>query len=188
MEQQKYTYSTVGKHIGKQKHIALIAHDNKKSEMVEWADQNKEVLQKHFLCGTSTTAGLITERTHLPIIALKSGPLGGDQQIGSRIVEGDIDFVVFFWDPLESQPHDPDIKALLRIAVVYDVPIATNRATADFLLTSHYMDSEYRLEDITSTIHLVQKADEDEAEFDTDNDTNDGVNDGIIDEEINCHE
>ena len=164
MEQHKYTYSTVGKHIGKQKHIALIAHDNKKSEMVEWADQNKEILQKHFLCGTGTTAGLITERTHLPITALKSGPLGGDQQIGSRIVEGDIDFVVFFWDPLESQPHDPDIKALLRIAVVYDVPIATNRATADFLLTSHYMDNDYRLEDITSTIHLVQKTDEAEAE------------------------
>jgi len=134
-----YIYLT----IDRQKHIALIAHDNKKAEMVAWAEQNRETLQKHFLCGTGTTARLIAEKTHLPVTEYNSGPLGGDQQIGARIVEGNIDFVVFFWDPLESQPHDPDIKALLRIAVVYDIPIATNRATADFLLTSHYMDEEY---------------------------------------------
>ena len=155
MSQEKYTYSTLAKCIGKQKHIALIAHDNMKAEIVEWADQNKEVLQKHFLCGTGTTAKLITEKTQLPITAYNSGPLGGDQQIGSRIVEGDIDMVIFFWDPLESQPHDPDIKALLRISVVYDVPIATNRATADFLLNSLYMDNEYRFEEVTATKYLV---------------------------------
>jgi len=154
--QTEYTYSTYSKRIGKQKSIALIAHDNKKSEMVEWAKQNKEVLQRHFLCGTGTTVRLIAESTSLPITAFKSGPLGGDQQIGSRIVDGDINMVVFFWDPLESQAHDPDIKALLRIAVVYDIPIATNRATADFLLTSQFMDNEYRIEDIQSAIHLIR--------------------------------
>ena len=129
--------------IEKQKHIALIAHDNKKTDMIEWAKKNKEELQKHFLCGTGTTAKLITENTTLPVTAYNSGPLGGDQQIGCRIVEGDIDMVVFFWDPLESQPHDPDVKALLRIAVVYDIPIATNKATADFILTSKYMHEDY---------------------------------------------
>jgi len=140
----KHTFSTFNNRIGKQKSIALIAHDNKKSEMVEWAKQNKGMLQKHFLCGTGTTAGLVAENTSLPITIFKSGPLGGDQQIGSRIVEGDINMLIFFWDPLESQPHDPDIKALLRIAVVYDIPMATNMATADFLLTSQFMDSDYR--------------------------------------------
>ena len=145
---ETYKYSTLGKDIGKHKHIALIAHDNMKTEIADWAEQNKETLQKHFLYGTGNTAKLITERTQLPITAYNSGPLGGDQQIGSRIVEGDIDMVIFFWDPLESQPHDPDIRALLRIAVVYDVPIATNRATADFLLTSRFMDNEYRVESL----------------------------------------
>jgi len=154
--QTKYTFSIFGRHIGRQKSIALIAHDNKKNEMVEWVKRNKEVLQKHFLCGTGTTAGLIAENTSLPITALKSGPLGGDQQIGSRIVEGEINMVIFFWDPLESQPHDPDIKALLRIAVVYDIPIATNMATADFLLTSQFMDNDYRIEDTKSAIHLAR--------------------------------
>ncbi|MCL2674275.1 MAG: methylglyoxal synthase [Defluviitaleaceae bacterium] len=160
MEKIKYTYSTESKDISKQKTIALIAHDNKKSEMVRWAKQNKEVLQRHFLCGTGTTAGLITEATSLPVTAYKSGPLGGDQQIGAHIVEGSINMMIFFWDPLESQAHDPDIKALLRIAVVYDIPIATNRATADFLLTSQYMDCDYRIEDIKSTVHLVQPSEE----------------------------
>jgi len=129
--------------IGRQKKIALIAHDSKKQELVEWVLENKETLKSHFLCGTGTTARLIAEHTTLPVKAYNSGPLGGDQQIGSRIVEGAVDFVVFFWDPLESQPHDPDVKALLRIAVVYDIPIANNRATADFLLTSKFMNSEY---------------------------------------------
>lgn len=121
----------------------MIAHDSKKKELVDWAEQNKEILKNHFLCGTGTTARLISEKTGLPVKGYNSGPLGGDQQIGSRIVEGAIDFVIFFWDPLESQPHDPDVKALLRIAVVYDIPIANNKATADFLLTSRYMGEEY---------------------------------------------
>lgn len=129
--------------IGKKKHIALIAHDGMKQELVKWVDKNKEILTQHFLCGTGTTARLISEKTGLPVKGYNSGPLGGDQQIGSRIVEGNIDFVVFLWDPLESQPHDPDVKALLRIAVVYDIPIANNLATADFLLTSKFMNEEY---------------------------------------------
>lgn len=129
--------------IEKQKHIALIAHDSKKDEIIDWVEENKNILKNHFLSGTGTTARLISEKTELPVRAYNSGPLGGDQQIGSRIVEGNIDFVIFFWDPLESQPHDPDVKALLRIAAVYDIPIANNRATADFLITSRYMNEEY---------------------------------------------
>lgn len=129
--------------IGKQKHIALIAHDTKKHELVEWVDKNSEILKKHFLCGTGTTARLIADKTGLPVKAYNSGPLGGDQQIGSRIVEGNIDYVIFFWDPLAAQPHDPDVKALLRICAVYDIPVANNQATADFLITSKYMNEEY---------------------------------------------
>ena len=129
--------------IGKQKNIALIAHDSKKQQMMEWAEANKEILKNHFLCGTGTTARLITEKTGLPVRGYNSGLLGGDQQVGARIVEGKVDFVVFFWDPLASQPHDPDVRALLRIAVVYDIPIATNKATADFLLNSKYMNETY---------------------------------------------
>ncbi|MBY0759385.1 methylglyoxal synthase [Drancourtella sp. An210] len=129
--------------IGKQKHIALVAHDGKKAAMVDWCDKHKEILKNHFLCGTGTTARLIAERTGLPVRAYNSGPLGGDQQIGAKIVEGGIDFMVFLWDPLEAQPHDPDVKALLRIAVVYDIPVANNLATADFMLTSRYMEETY---------------------------------------------
>ena len=129
--------------IPKQKRIALIAHDHKKQDLVNWINENITVLQKHFLCGTGTTARLIAEETELPVRAYNSGPLGGDLQIGSRIVEGAIDMVIFFWDPLEAQPHDPDVKTLLRIAAVYDIPIANNRATADFLLKSSLMDVEY---------------------------------------------
>ena len=129
--------------IPKQKRIALIAHDHKKQDLVNWVEENVDVLRKHFLCGTGTTARLIAEEVELPVRAYNSGPLGGDLQIGSRIVEGAIDMVIFFWDPLEAQPHDPDVKALLRIAAVYDIPIANNRATADFLLASTLMDGEY---------------------------------------------
>ena len=111
----------------KTKHIALVAHDGKKKEMVEWCERNKEILKGHFLCGTGTTAKLISEKTGLPVKGYCSGPLGGDQQIGSRIVEGGIDFLIF----------------LLRIAVVYDIPVANNLATADFLLASEYMNKEY---------------------------------------------
>jgi methylglyoxal synthase len=127
----------------KQKSIALIAHDNKKPEIIDWCLQNKAILEHHFLCGTGTTAKMIAEKTGLPIRGYNSGPLGGDQQIGSRIVEGKIDLVVFFSDPLQAQPHDPDVKALLRIAQVFDIPIANNRATADFIITSKYMETEY---------------------------------------------
>ncbi len=118
----------------KTKTIALIAHDHKKDEIVKWAIDNKETLSKFDLCGTGHTAELISNATGLKIKAYLSGPLGGDQQIGAHIAENKIDMVIFFWDPLESQPHDPDIKALLRIAVVYDIPIATNKATADLII------------------------------------------------------
>lgn len=129
--------------IGKQKNIALIAHDNKKAELIAWCEQHKETLKQHFLCGTGTTAKMITEQTGLPVRGYNSGPLGGDQQIGAKVVEGRVDFIVFFSDPLTAQPHDPDVKALLRIAQVYDIPIANNKATADFLITSSYMTQEY---------------------------------------------
>ncbi len=129
--------------IGKQKNVALIAHDSKKAEMIGWCEENKEILKKHFLCGTGTTARMITDKTGLPVRGYNSGPLGGDQQIGAKIVEGKVDFVVFFSDPLAAQPHDPDVKALLRIAQVYDIPIANNRATADFMIHSRLMDLEY---------------------------------------------
>lgn len=129
--------------IEKQKNIALIAHDSKKAELIDWCEENKEILKKHFLCGTGTTARMITDKTGLPVKGYNSGPLGGDQQIGAKIVEGVVDFVVFFSDPLAAQPHDPDVKALLRIAQVYDIPIANNRSSADFMITSQYMDMEY---------------------------------------------
>jgi len=130
--------------LAKQKNIALIAHDGKKQEMLDWCEWNKEILSKHFLSGTGTTARMITERIGLPVRIFNSGPLGGDQQIGAKIVEGVIDFIVFFSDPLTAQPHDTDIKALLRIALVYDVPIATNRSSADFMITSPLMNEEYQ--------------------------------------------
>ena len=127
----------------KQKNIALIAHDNLKPAMIEWCRKNKHILEKHFLVGTGTTASLISEETDLPVRGFNSGPLGGDQQIGARIVEGKIDILIFFSDPLSAHPHDPDVKALLRIAQVFDIPIANNEATADFLITSKYMNEEY---------------------------------------------
>ena len=123
----------------KMKTIALIAHDNKKAAMVNWALKNKQTLAKYELCGTGTTARLVAEATDLTVKRYLSGPMGGDQQIGAKIAEKKIDMVIFFWDPLESQPHDPDVKALLRIAVVYDIPIATNRATADYVIHSTFM-------------------------------------------------
>ena len=129
--------------IKKQKSIALIAHDGKKQDMLNWCETNKEILKNHKLCGTGTTARIITDRVGLPVKGYNSGPLGGDQQIGAKIVEGKIDMIIFFSDPLAAQPHDPDVKALLRIAQVYDIPIANNIATADFLIHSSYMDKEY---------------------------------------------
>ncbi len=118
----------------RQKTIALIAHDNKKHDIVAWALNNKETLAQYKLCGTGTTSRLISEATGLEVKGYLSGPLGGDLQIGAKAAEGGIDKIIFFWDPLSSQPHDPDVKALLRIAVVYDIPIATNRATANLII------------------------------------------------------
>ena len=129
--------------IEKQNNIALIAHDNKKAELIDWCNEHKEILKKHFLCGTGTTARMITDQTGLPVKGYNSGPLGGDQQIGAKIVEGKVDFVIFFSDPLTAQPHDPDVKALLRIAQVYDIPIANNRSSADFMILSSLMDECY---------------------------------------------
>jgi len=142
--------------LAKQKNIALIAHDGKKKEMLDWCEWNKEILSKHFLSGTGTTARMITDRIGLPVRIFNSGPLGGDQQIGAKIVEGVLDFIVFFSDPLTAQPHDTDIKALLRIALVYDVPIATNRSSADFMITSPLMNEEYQRQ-IINFHHAAQK-------------------------------
>lgn len=130
--------------IGKKKNIAIIAHDYRKHDLIEWVKKHKEELSKHDLCGTGTTARLVKEETGLDVRAFLSGPMGGDQQIGACIVNGDVDFMIFFWDPLTSQPHDPDVKALLRIAVLYDIPVAMNQSTADFLLNSKLMEQEYQ--------------------------------------------
>ncbi len=118
------------------KRIALIAHDNMKPTIVEWCVKNREVLAQHFLCGTGTTAKKISEAANLPVFAYLSGPLGGDQQIGARVANGEIDIIIFFSDPLTAMPHDPDVKALLRIAQVYDIPIANNKSTADCIIKS----------------------------------------------------
>ena len=129
--------------LDKSKNIALIAHDSMKDNIIRWAKENKGILERHNLVGTGTTARLLSEKTGLEVKGYKSGPMGGDQQIGARIAEGAIDFMIFFWDPLEAQPHDPDVKALLRIAVLYDIPVANNRASADFILSSPLMEMEY---------------------------------------------
>jgi methylglyoxal synthase len=142
-----------------QKRIALVAHDHMKDEIVDWAIFNKTALSKHLLYATGTTGSLIETVLNQPVVKFLSGPLGGDQQIGASIAEGKLDVLIFFWDPMEAQPHDPDIKALLRVAATWNIPTACNRATADFLLTSPLMYQEYQpvLTDYTAYINRKLK-------------------------------
>lgn len=138
--------------IGQRKKIALIAHDHKKPDLLEWVRFNKGTLLQHELFATGTTGKLLEKEIGAKITTFESGPLGGDQQIGARIAEGCIDFLIFFWDPLEPMSHDPDVKALLRMATVWNIPTACNRASADFLISSPLMCQEYprRLPDYES--------------------------------------
>lgn len=134
---------TVPQKLLAQKRIALVAHDNKKEELIAWSQQHLPELQTHRLYATGTTGKLLVARLGIEVHRLQSGPLGGDQQIGAKIVDGDINFLIFFWDPFEPLPHDPDVKALLRIAAVWNIPVACNRSSADFMLASPLMSQEY---------------------------------------------
>jgi methylglyoxal synthase len=129
--------------MSKKKRIGLIAHDFRKLDLLDWAEFNSDILKEHELFGTGTTGGLIADKIGLPVYRFKSGPLGGDLQIGAAIAEGKLDLLIFFWDPLQAQPHDVDVKALLRMAIVYNIPLACDRSSADFLITSPLMDKEY---------------------------------------------
>lgn len=129
--------------IGQRKRIALVAHDNKKKDLIDWARHNAVMLAKHELIATGTTGKLLEEELDRPVKKMLSGPLGGDQQIGSMIAQGEIDVLIFFWDPMEAQPHDSDVKALLRLGVAWNILLACDRATADFILTSPLMQGEY---------------------------------------------
>jgi methylglyoxal synthase len=129
--------------MGQRKSIAVVAHDNRKPDLLAWARYNRGTLSKHLLYATGTTGGMLVEQLGFDVHRLLSGPLGGDQQIGALIAEGKLDLLIFFWDPLEPQPHDPDVKALLRLAVLWNIPTASNRATADFLVSSPLLDERY---------------------------------------------
>jgi methylglyoxal synthase len=131
--------------VGNRKRIALVAHDNKKAELIEWALYNKTSLARHELIATGTTGKLLEDQLDRPVKKMLSGPLGGDQQIGAMIAEGKIDVLIFFWDPMEAQPHDSDVKALLRLGVAWNILLACDRATADFVLTSPLMQGEYEI-------------------------------------------
>ncbi len=144
--------------IKKQKNIALIAHDNKKQELIKWCKNYIDILKNHNLYGTGTTSRMITDSTGLKVKGFNSGPLGGDQQIGAKIVEGVIDFIIFFSDPLTAQPHDPDVKALLRIAQVYDIPMAGNKSSADFMITSKFMNEDYEHQVLNFQKNVEQRA------------------------------
>jgi methylglyoxal synthase len=128
----------------RRKRIALVAHDHKKEELLGWAKRHRDALSRHELIATGTTGALIAKETGLEVDRVNSGPLGGDLEIGALITRGDVDCLLFFWDPLAAQPHDPDVKALLRIAVVWNIPVAGNLASADFLMASPFMDGEYK--------------------------------------------
>ncbi len=143
--------------LGSTKRIALVAHDHKKKDLVEWAEYNRKVLSLHELVATGTTGTLIEKELGLPVKKVYSGPLGGDQQIGAMIAEEKLDFIVFFWDPMEAQPHDSDVKALLRLAVAWNILIACNRTTADFILTSLLMQEEYLIDLPDYTGYLKRK-------------------------------
>lgn len=143
--------------LGKRKRIALVAHDHKKQDLIEWAIFNKVTLAKHELFATGTTGRLLEESLDRPVKKLLSGPLGGDQQIGSMIAEGEIDVMIFFWDPMEAQPHDSDVKALLRLGVAWNIPMACDRATADFLMTSPFIHDEYEATIPDYTDYLKRK-------------------------------
>jgi methylglyoxal synthase len=139
------------------KRIALVAHDHKKKDLIDWAEYNRKVLSLHELVATGTTGTLLEEKLNLSVKKFYSGPLGGDQQIGAMIAEEKIDFIVFFWDPMEAQPHDSDVKALLRLAVAWNILIACNRTTADFILTSVLMQEEYAIDLPDYTGYLKRK-------------------------------
>lgn len=130
--------------LSEKKRIALIAHDNVKDELINWVEHHKNTLGKHELYATGTTGRLIESKTGIQVTCFESGPLGGDMQAGAGIAEGKIDMVLFFWDPLAAHPHDPDVKALLRVAIVWNVPLACNRSTADFLISSPYFSNTYQ--------------------------------------------